>query len=140
MIESGFCQCGCGSKTNIATQDDKRRGHIKGVPFRFLPLHHFKVMDRRKEKNPYWSGDKILYRGLHLWISLNFGTPSICEDCHIPNKKKYEWANISGLYKRERSDWKRLCTSCHRKFDNQLKRRRIYVNRYSDNPKSENAE
>ena len=30
----------------------------------------------------------------------------------------YLWKRISGKYLRRKDDWKRLCTSCHRKFDN----------------------
>lgn len=29
-------------------------------------------------------------------------------------KNRYEWANISGEYKRELSDYESLCVSCHR--------------------------
>ena len=29
----------------------------------------------------------------------------------------YEWANISGEYKRNRNDFLRLCRTCHRRFD-----------------------
>lgn len=55
----------------------------------------------------------------HAWMNRHFGKPMKCEEC----KKTYEktlimhWANISGEYKRVRSDWRRLCISCHRKFD-----------------------
>lgn len=35
----------------------------------------------------------------------------------IEQPKRYEWANISGEYKRDRSDWVMLCPSCHRKID-----------------------
>lgn len=35
----------------------------------------------------------------------------------IDKPSRYEWANISGEYKRERSDWVMLCPSCHRKID-----------------------
>ena len=33
------------------------------------------------------------------------------------DKKRYHWANISGEYKRDLTDYKRLCVSCHRYFD-----------------------
>lgn len=35
----------------------------------------------------------------------------------VEKPSRYEWANISGEYKRDRSDWVMLCPSCHRKID-----------------------
>jgi hypothetical protein len=34
-----LCECGCGRPTNIAKQDDKRKGHVAGMPNRFLSGH-----------------------------------------------------------------------------------------------------
>lgn len=41
-IPYGYCQCGCGGKTAIATRNEYRRGHIKGNPLKFLPSHNNK--------------------------------------------------------------------------------------------------
>lgn len=38
-IPVGFCQCGCGQKTKICNSTDRKRGRIKGVPFRYLQGH-----------------------------------------------------------------------------------------------------
>lgn len=38
-IPVGFCQCGCGAKTDIASRSDSKKGHVKGESFRFLPRH-----------------------------------------------------------------------------------------------------
>lgn len=56
------------------------------------------------------------YSGLHTWIRNAFGTASKCERCTVP-AKIYDWANVSGDYRRDRSDWIELCRSCHRKMD-----------------------
>lgn len=40
---SGLCECGCGHRTRVATKTDKRRGHVKGEPLRFINGHHFRV-------------------------------------------------------------------------------------------------
>lgn len=74
-------------------------------------------LSTRDENNPNWKGDRVKYGGLHAWIVLRLGKPKKCELCGITSSKKYEWANKSGEYKRDLSDWIRLCTSCHHKYD-----------------------
>jgi len=71
------------------------------------------------EKHWAWKGDKVGYVSLHKWIYRKLGRPSICEMCGITelNPYKIHWANISGEYKRDLSDWIRLCATCHHKMD-----------------------
>lgn len=69
------------------------------------------------ENHPAWKGDKASYVAIHIWVSRKLGKANKCEDCQSLANKKYEWANISGKYKRDISDYKQLCTSCHRKYD-----------------------
>ncbi len=66
------------------------------------------------EKSSSWKGESAGYSAKHKWISLNYGTPSKCERCETTTAKRYEWANISRTYIRERGDWERLCVNCHR--------------------------
>lgn len=47
VIPYGYCQCGCGKKTNIAKWDDKSKGWHKGQPFRFLKGHNLKQLGKR---------------------------------------------------------------------------------------------
>ena len=67
-----------------------------------------------------WKGDKVGYTALHEWLYRKLGQPKICENCHTKKAKRYEWANISGEYKRDLDDYVRLCKSCHTKFDSVL--------------------
>ena len=69
------------------------------------------------EKSFYWKGDDVGYHGIHKWIAKKLGKPNFCENCKTTIKKHYHWANISGKYIRDVSDWKRLCVKCHRSFD-----------------------
>jgi hypothetical protein len=39
-IPYGYCRCGCGQKTSIATRNEARRGHVKGEPMPFLQHHN----------------------------------------------------------------------------------------------------
>lgn len=78
----------------------------------------FKINDPRitGENNYGWKGDSASYVAKHRWVKKWFGKPSYCEICGV-KKKKYNWANLSGTYKRIRRDWKQMCISCHRIFD-----------------------
>lgn len=70
-----------------------------------------------------WKGDNVSYSGLHKWIYRKLGNPSHCIQCGCTGKRRYEWANKSGQYKRDLTDWLRLCKSCHKKYDNAMKRK-----------------
>lgn len=71
----------------------------------------------KNEANPSWKGDKVGYTGIHMWVYRQWGKAIYCENDLSHIAKRFEWANISGQYKRERSDWKMLCKPCHAKFD-----------------------
>ena len=71
----------------------------------------------KNHKNLYEERDKIGYVGLHLWVGRKLGKPKKCEECGTTCSKRFHWANKSGEYKRELSDWKRLCVRCHFKMD-----------------------
>lgn len=47
----GFCKCGCGEKTRLANQTDRKRGTVKGEPIDFVYLHH-----ARGVNNSQWRG------------------------------------------------------------------------------------
>lgn len=68
------------------------------------------------KKNVNWKGDDVSYKCLHEWVYRKLGkaTKYLCEHC---DKQAQEWANKSGNYKREISDWIPLCKSCHKKYD-----------------------
>ena len=44
----GYCQCGCGRKTKLASETNHRTGSIKGKPLRFIHGHN----------RPNWKGGK----------------------------------------------------------------------------------
>lgn len=59
------------------------------------------------------------YVDVHKWAYRYWGAPMTCEFCNETKQSNYSihWANISGEYKRERSDWLRLCAKCHYHYD-----------------------
>ena len=71
------------------------------------------------EKHWNWKGDEVKYRALHKWIENKRGKPHFCEHCKRSDLKhrQYQWANISRKYKRDITDWLRLCVKCHKAFD-----------------------
>lgn len=66
-----------------------------------------------------WKGNKVGYNALHGWVRRKLGRPKLCEQCGFTSNNTYQfhWANISGNYLRDLSDWIRLCASCHRLYD-----------------------
>lgn len=77
----------------------------------------FKIGQNANEKNHLWKGSDVSYSGLHYWVSRKLGKPAKCEQCESTDAKRYEWANKSGKYKRDLTDWIRLCASCHKTYD-----------------------
>lgn len=74
-----------------------------------------------RENNSSWKGKKAGYSALHYRIYKLKGCPRKCEVCKTTDKsKKYEWASLSGQYNNP-DDYKRMCMSCHCKYDNKAK-------------------
>ena len=61
--------------------------------------------------------NKTTYATIHKWVYKVGGRPSMCSQCGTTEAKAYEWANVSGEYKQDISDWKRMCKKCHHKYD-----------------------
>lgn len=104
----------------------------KGVHTGIKPWLGKERLNMMGDKNPEWKGDKVGYFALHNWISRQLGKANHCDNrnCIYPRynsrkvllkaPKRFEWSNISGLYKRDLSDWQQLCPSCHQKYDRNL--------------------
>lgn len=68
------------------------------------------------EKHYKWQ-EKPSYVAVHHWINKKLGKPSACDFCKTTMAPRFEWANVSRKYKREISDWVRLCKKCHNRYD-----------------------
>lgn len=75
-------------------------------------------------KSPKWKGINAKLCAKHKWLDRNYGQPRFCEFCLTITANRYDWANISGFYKRDRFDYKRLCRSCHQLYDGNNKCRK----------------
>ncbi len=73
----------------------------------------------RGEKHHAWKSNNVSYRALHRWVEGQMGRPTTCWFCGKGNLKgkAIHWANKSGEYRRDLSDWLRLCKKCHMKYD-----------------------
>lgn len=82
-----------------------------------------KRLEISEDRHWNWKGDKVGYRTLHKWVENKLGKPNFCEHCRNGKLKhrQYQWANVSGDYKRLISDWRRLCVKCHKAFDSRAK-------------------
>lgn len=69
----------------------------------------------------YWKGEDVSYSGIHAWVRRRLGTPKDCSNCkkHVEGQGIH-WANVSREYKRDLTDWIRLCSKCHYLYDNSL--------------------
>lgn len=93
-----------------------------------------RLITKERVKNGSWvnqfggyKGDKVGYRALHSWVARSLGKPDTCEHCGSfgLTGRKIGWANKSNQYKRNLSDWLRLCTPCHRKYDSNYKNAKL---------------
>lgn len=108
QIRQRTCSHSCQLKGN-----KYRKGH--------KPSNAFKSEDVKRENNPNWRGDGVGYFALHDWVYRTLGRPMQCENCGSTDHKRYEWANLSGEYKRDTSDWARLCKMCHHLMDGSMR-------------------
>ena len=76
-----------------------------------------KLAEASKGNKSHWKGMKASYRAVHMYIDKLLGKPRLCAECGTTKAARYEWANISGKYLRDESDYIRMCKSCHVKFD-----------------------
>lgn len=93
----------------------KSRQHIENVS---AALSGRKRPEITGEKHFRWKGAKVGYDALHDWVARHLGRPKKCSVCGENNPRKmYHWANLSGKYKRDLSDWMRMCVPCHSRHD-----------------------
>ncbi len=71
----------------------------------------------KDDRQAMWKGIDASYSAKHYWVSRKKGKPNQCQVCGTKGKRKYEWANIDHKYSRDKDDYIRMCTSCHRKYD-----------------------
>lgn len=69
------------------------------------------------DKHYKWQAENPSYRAVHAWVNKMLSQPKRCYFCKSTTALRYEWANISGEYKRDLTDFMRLCRKCHYALD-----------------------
>ena len=73
--------------------------------------------DQRGSKNHMWKGGAAGYAAFHYRVTTLRGQPKKCEECGTDDEAKgYEWASITGRFS-DPGDYRRLCRSCHKRYD-----------------------
>lgn len=107
---------GCGAKFMANANEVKRRPGGGTYCSKECWLNHQR--DRLKE---IWDKKgrtlSSVYTLAHKHMSDEFGKANHCEVCGSTGGALYHWANLSGLYKLDRSDWKQMCPKCHKRYD-----------------------
>lgn len=135
---SGFCMCGCGQRTKIATQTWAAQGYVKGQPRRFVKGHNGRGITpieaieksadlRRGRPLPdEWRRNISLGNGgsgeaspatIHWRLRLDYPPTNVCEECGAIGATHYAFKRHPELHTRNREDYRELCPPCHVQFD-----------------------
>ncbi len=109
----------CGKEFRSNSTEIKRKG--AKCCSRECYYQRLRIIVKRDSKSPNWKGNKVGKGSLHRWVEKHLGKPNLCDHCGTTTAKKFEWANKSQKYKRILSDWIRLCTLCHSKYDYKIR-------------------
>ena len=86
----------------------KKHGIKSRVPYK---------RNQEGKNNSSWGGDNVTYAAFHYRVTSLKGRPKKCEVCGTTDENKiYDWANMTGNYA-DINDYKRMCRSCHWKYD-----------------------
>jgi len=111
----------CNKEFTTSNTEIKRRGGGGYCCSRKCFFARLRIIIKKDKDSPNWKGDKVGRTALHNWVERHLGRPKKCEHCGTTKSKKFEWSNKSQEYKRELTDWQRLCTKCHSKYDYQTR-------------------
>jgi len=107
-----------GKKHSEETKEKMRLAKLKNPTKYWLgKKRSVETVEKMRNSLMQRKGDDIKYLAIHQRIKNQLGTPNYCEFCKRTDRKKYEWSNKDHKYTLNLSDWQRLCTSCHQKYD-----------------------
>jgi len=78
------------------------------------------TIEKMSGKNsPRWKGGGYNYKHYRIIKEKGRATNYICEICE--KKQAKHWSNINHKYKKNPNDYRALCCSCHKNWDNKLR-------------------
>jgi len=76
------------------------------------------------KNNPDWKGDDATYSGFHMWMKKQKLKPNKCPKCRKKkNRMELSFDHNLGDYTRNPNDYIYLCSSCHKKRDNEFRKK-----------------
>jgi hypothetical protein len=91
----------CGTEKYYQLNEHKKRKRVYCSP----ACYH---EDSRKKEN-------LSYSTIHHRIISEYGRADKCEDCGAT--KNIDWANLDHEYTLDRNKWKKMCRTCHFRYD-----------------------
>jgi hypothetical protein len=117
LYKSGKTQDECATEMNVTRK-------VISNAMKRLNIISRKACKRNQTgtENHMWKGKNANITCKHRRLYRAFGQPEKCDICGTTDKSKwYDWANLTGDYDNP-ADFKRMCRSCHRKYDNARKK------------------
>lgn len=113
-----YCACGCGTEIPQHRYPSQQSHYVKNHhrPRRGATLSESTKQKIAASKTKEDAG----YSAIHVWMLKHHAKSGVCESCGKVGKT--DWDNISGEYRRDRSDFRELCRSCHRLKHNRARR------------------
>ena len=137
-----LCECGCGEPAPIAKVTNRRKGHIKGEPIRFVnghnqrgipksPEHRAKIaayarnmtkehrarLSEERRRRPLAAASEITSGTIHQWLERNYPKAGVCEGCGLTGKTDRAFLRHPEPHTRNPDDYVELCRRCHTIFD-----------------------
>jgi hypothetical protein len=111
----GYCQCGCGEKTNLVIKTNRKLGTVKGEPRRFVKGHRQRHPVINGEKKCNKCGLKKSLDRFGISVKNRDGHKGTCKDCvnkEISQRRedpqyKEDWQ------RRDRERYQRLAEAAH---------------------------
>jgi len=115
-----YCQCG------KQTSDYRNKLCLECFRKKLVIINktsnHKRVIPKPRYGQDHWNwkGNKVGYKGIHIWLIKTFGKATKCDNPNCPKKSKvFQWAKLRNKeYERKRENFFQLCRSCHILYDN----------------------
>ena len=124
MTPEGYCQCGCGQKTRIATKNSKSAGQHKGQPLRFIDghsLHSTSPVRRITQGDQHygWKGNDALPQTKRARAQRRYSLGP-CEICGMAGRDRHHKDGDEG--NNIPNNIAILCRRCHMSVDGRIHR------------------